>query len=85
MSLDTEINDIISLKNLNEELLDKSYNLLSRIIHFSKKNNLSVEPETLALVSEVSKTLGKMHRLSTRNKHPNITPDDSTEPKILLE
>jgi hypothetical protein len=69
-----KIAEVLALKELNERLLDASNNLLIRNIDFSRKNNLSVDPETKSLIAEVRSILHQMQsptNLNNQNKHPD--------------
>jgi hypothetical protein len=92
MSLENLINEVLRIKGINEQLLDTSYNLLFRLIKKSKENNIPIDVETIALITEVRKTLGEIH--NPIKNHPfsptdfqqrNKTPDDETEPKNAIE
>jgi hypothetical protein len=82
MSSEKIIDEALFLKEFNEILLDRNYNLLLRLIHLYQENNLTIDPETMALVSEVRKTLGMKRSLSPNHKQPFKIPEGSTEPKI---
>lgn len=79
MNLENLIDETVRIKGLNEQLLDTSYNLLFRLIRKCKENDIPIDSETIALVTEVRKTLGLIHCSPPKSKHPFSTPDDETE------
>ena len=48
-----------------------------------KEKNISVDAETMALVTEVRKSLGMIHKFSPNIKHSNEISRDSTELKNM--
>jgi len=58
LSLEVEnLRELLRLKALNDRLLDANHNLLVRLVNLSGKSGISLDAETLALVSEVRSVL----------------------------
>lgn len=79
LSLEVEnLRELLRLKGLNDRLLDANHNLLLRLIGANQKRGLPLDPEMLALVSEVSKTL-RLIATPTEPKQPTETTEGATK------
>ena len=78
----TKIQEALKLKELNEELLDHTHNLLIRTIQICRKNNIPIDHETRALIRNVTKILHQIQNplQTTIFQQHFTTPDESTEP-----
>ena len=59
----SKLKELIVLKELNEELLEVTHNLLTRTIQMWKRNNMPIGYETKALLSEVRRALHNIHSI----------------------
>ncbi|MGI0082139.1 MAG: hypothetical protein ACREAF_00690 [Nitrosopumilaceae archaeon] len=81
----SRLKELIVLKELNEELLEVTHNLLTRTIQICKRNNIPIGYETKALLSEVRRALHNIHGIpkpqSTEILHDKGSTDNVTDPQ----
>ena len=84
------LQEIATIRENSELLMDTLVNLLKRTIDFCHKNNIRIEGE-----SSINMMLGQTRKIlenlqsgcassSPTFEHPNKTPEDGTEPTDLL-
>lgn len=78
-----KMEEVLTLKSLNEKLLDANHNLLIRNIEISRKNNIPIGCETQALIAEVRSILHQMHDQPKMN-NPRGTPSNGAAPQLWL-
>jgi len=74
-----KLEEALALKELNEELLDATHNLLMRTIQFCKRNGIPFDQGILRLNRSVIRLLQEIQNPPPQRKHPDRTPLDSTK------
>ncbi len=78
-----ELKDALQVKRVNDELLEYLSSSLNWLLHYSHKYQIPL-PEKDRIIQTIENIMNVDKKLPPNFKHPNGTPDDSTEPKIIV-
>jgi hypothetical protein len=79
-----ELKEALEVKKMNDELLEYLSSSLRFILRYSQKYNIPI-PESDKILDMINKLIAVENRNSPpKTKHSFSTPDDSTEPIIMI-
>jgi hypothetical protein len=78
-----ELKDALQVKRVNDELLEYLSSSLNWLLHYSHKYQIPL-PEKDMIIGMLENIMKVDKKLPPNFKHPNGTPEDSTEPKLFM-
>jgi hypothetical protein len=79
-----ELKEALEIKKTNDELLEYLSSSLRFILRYGQKYNIPI-PESDKILDMINKLISIENKNSPpKTKHPFSTPDDDTEPKIVM-
>ncbi|HKO40027.1 MAG TPA: hypothetical protein VJU85_02115 [Nitrososphaeraceae archaeon] len=78
-----ELKDALQVKRVNDELLEYLSSSLNWLLHYSHKYQIPL-PEKDRIIEMLENRMNVSKKLPPNLKHPNGTPRDKTEPKVLF-
>jgi len=76
-----ELKDALQVKQVNDELLEYLSSSLRLLLHYSHKYQIPL-PEKDKILETLGNIMNVEKKLPPNFKHPNGTPNESTEPKL---